>query len=1283
MTRRMMFYITAVCLILSTPLLAETVQLQSDGSLTVSVDFGTPAISKNIIYPLDAADGLTVVRVNLDGVRSAGHPGEPVLPVKPMVVLIPQDQWLVDVEVSGSLPSEIFLDEPVSPGQYQVPLSFKGPFLDREPNAEIYSNGNVFPASLVDTVNAHYCRGYKLAAFNLRPVQYYPAEGKLVSYSSLTARIITAPGPATAPDIVRCRGLEVDREWVRSKVSNPELVDSYRAVAGSVNSPLSNQRDNYPYVIVTQDWLEGSFAPMVTHKQSKGYPSTIVNMTWVQANYSGVDWAEQLRNFITDAYNNWNLQFCLLGGDDDKSDSGGESGDYVVPRRDCWSDTDYGENDDMPCDMYFACLDGNFNNDGDSRWGEPTDGIGGQDIDWFGEVHIGRACVDSTQEAADFVSFVISYENTDPDLPHMKKAYMLGELLWSDPTYGGDYKDEIRYGASTHGYTTVGFPPEWTVSTLYDRDMSGSWDSSDLYPILNSNDVHVINHLGHSDVDYCMRIYNSNVDNSVNNTVGFLAYSQGCYDGSFDDRGTYSMTSTDCILEHFTTQNKGAFAFVGNSRYGWGDHGTTNGSSQYYDRQFFDAIFGEEIVELGAANQDSKEDNIGFLNYGANRWCAYELNLFGDPQTPLGGGLSRVGVIGIDRTLYGDGVDMEIIVRDLDLDQNSGVIDTVDITVTSESGDSEVVTLTETGFATAVCMGTITVVSGSSSPGNGMLDCQHADQLTATYIDEDDGYGGYNIPRTATASADFMIPVISNVNLDSVSDYSADISFDTNESCVGTILYGTVIPPVMEQDGEGSGTSHTVHLLGLQDCTAYIYAVKAEDPAGNIVIDDNNGSYYQFTTWERVILMNETLDTNPGWSCGTQWAWGHPTGGSGDHGAPDPTNGYTGSNVYGYNLSGGYTNNISSTRYLTTDAIDCSGGTGTILGFYGWLGVETREYDEANIQISNNGSTWSNIWLNDETLDGGAWTWWEFDISAYADGHSSVYIRWGLAPTDAGWTYCGWNIDDIEISYSQPCEPAVTPTPAPTYTPAPPTATPQPPTPTTPPEPTWTPGPNTPTAEPTDTPPPQPTNTPIPPTPTTPPSEPTNTPLPTATPTVAPTNTAIPSYTPAPTNTPYPTNTPIPTSTPYPTYTPTTPPSEPTYTPIPTNTPEPPPTATPTEPAGDVSIDLILNQEVFVAGDDFLLTCLCTNPGAEIAADEYIILDVFGLYFFWPSWAPLPDYRTVEMPAGSSDTQTILSFVWPEGQFGDVSGIYFWAALIDPSTQTLIGNYDMVEFGYR
>lgn len=164
------------------------------------------------------------------------------------------------------------------------------------------------------------------------------------------------------------------------------------------------------------------------------------------------------------------------------------------------------------------------------------------------------------------------------------------------------------------------------------------------------------------------------------------------------------------------------------------------------------------------------------------------------------------------------------------------------------------------------------------------------------------------------------------------------------------------------------------------------------------------------------------FDSDPGWSTLGGWAFGPPSGGSGDHGNPDPTAGHTGLNVYGYNLAspdGGYTNNLAEMP-LTTSAIDCTGMTNVQLRFWRWLGVEQSQYDHAYVRVSNDLTNWTTLWENpNQTITETAWSQQQYDISAVADGQPAVYIRWTMGTTDGLWTFCGWNVDDVEIWATQ------------------------------------------------------------------------------------------------------------------------------------------------------------------------------------------------------------------------------------------------------------------------
>ncbi len=157
------------------------------------------------------------------------------------------------------------------------------------------------------------------------------------------------------------------------------------------------------------------------------------------------------------------------------------------------------------------------------------------------------------------------------------------------------------------------------------------------------------------------------------------------------------------------------------------------------------------------------------------------------------------------------------------------------------------------------------------------------------------------------------------------------------------------------------------------------------------------------------------LDTSPGWTTQGLWQFGVPTGQSGSAGGPDPTSGHTGSNVYGYNLNGGYSNNMPET-YLITTPLDCVGVTDVELRFWKWLGIESSTWDHAHVAVSNNGTNWVTVWEHTGgSFTDTAWSQMVFDISEVADDQPTVYVRWCMGPTDGSVTYCGWNIDDIEI----------------------------------------------------------------------------------------------------------------------------------------------------------------------------------------------------------------------------------------------------------------------------
>ena len=157
------------------------------------------------------------------------------------------------------------------------------------------------------------------------------------------------------------------------------------------------------------------------------------------------------------------------------------------------------------------------------------------------------------------------------------------------------------------------------------------------------------------------------------------------------------------------------------------------------------------------------------------------------------------------------------------------------------------------------------------------------------------------------------------------------------------------------------------------------------------------------------------ISEDPNWLLDEGWAWGPPTGQGSWNG--DPNSAYTGQNVIGYNLDGDYASSMDTARYATLGPINCEGYTNIRLSFRQWLGVESP-YDQANIQVSNNGTNWVDIWAaGNSHISENSWRLVEYMVpSDVADGQPAVYFRWGIGPTDETVTYPGWNIDDVQVT---------------------------------------------------------------------------------------------------------------------------------------------------------------------------------------------------------------------------------------------------------------------------
>ena len=228
-------------------------------------------------------------------------------------------------------------------------------------------------------------------------------------------------------------------------------------------------------------------------------------------------------------------------------------------------------------------------------------------------------------------------------------------------------------------------------------------------------------------------------------------------------------------------------------------------------------------------------------------------------------------------------------------------------------------------------------------------------------------------------------------------------------SAVAGIDYQATARTLVFSNGETNKTV-SIPLLGNRNPPSKTFSLSLTNAGDGAVLGDTVYATVTLFAPDGVILR-EMLDSDPGWSTDGDWAFGMPGGND------DPFSGYTGDNVYGYNLYGDYTNNMPATFYLTTTPFDCSQYTHVVLYFWRWLGVERAMSDHADIEVSSDSTTWTTVWSNpaNTSILDTAWTNVSYDISTVAAGQPAVSIRWGMGPTDGSWTFGGWNIDDVEV----------------------------------------------------------------------------------------------------------------------------------------------------------------------------------------------------------------------------------------------------------------------------
>jgi hypothetical protein len=515
-------------------------------------------------------------------------PGEPLVPYRAAAILLPQDAVVKDVKVKSGMPIvQNGFDIPWG----QPPCTFSDEPVIAGPNEEIYNSMAWYPKRIFKVVSVESFRGFQILNVILYPVQYQPKSGTVKFYETMTVDIQFGKGSKHK----LYRGLQGDKQAVESVVDNPEMTGTYE----DGPSPLQTEE----YLIITNDTMQSAFQQLANWKANFVNGAGVYTVSWITANYSGVDDAEKIRNFIKDMYVNHGTLYVLLGGDI-----------AAVPYRGFYiysgGYTDY----DMLADMYFAHLDGTFNDDGDSYWAEPGE------EDWYAEVAVGRAPCETVAEAQNFINKVIAYEQTDKP----KRV-----LLHQSRVQPGNNPDSRCLAYKCDDY----IPSSYYIDYLFEENGTvtktkwrNAWAAG---PI-------AVAHIGHGntniyhinyEVGGTVSWYNSDVA-SLTNTFWPWTTSVACICGEIE--------ANDCLAEAYVMDpDNGAIAAIYNDNYGWFSTLDACKYSGEFCEMEFKACWHDGYEKFGDMLNQARSYMVSSAQSNSTyRWCFYERNLVGDPETP-------------------------------------------------------------------------------------------------------------------------------------------------------------------------------------------------------------------------------------------------------------------------------------------------------------------------------------------------------------------------------------------------------------------------------------------------------------------------------------------------------------------------------------------------------------------------------------------------------------------------------------------------------------------------
>jgi hypothetical protein len=606
---------------------------------TVSYQFSHPIVQTSTQYA-------TIHLMGATGYRNVA--GEPILPIVMQTIELPFRSIIKDIHCRMTKQPQIHLTQKITPAAQPVPFLTDDAEGTPSENTVIYTNDQFFPEAwflyrLTAGLNKQNIETTFLT-IQINPVRYNPAQDTIQSLDSIT----------------------IDVTYESPSQTYPSYTDAY------------------DMIIICKDSYARLLEPLVTHKNTYGVQTKLIPVSDIyDGTYfpaEGRDKQEQIKYFIRNAKETWNITYVMLVGN------------YAqIPARYSNLETDTGglyEELRFVSDLYYADLytgNGSFcswdtDNDGlYAEWpypeGHPQEDI----VDLVPDVHVARLACMFKSEVRTVVDKIITYETTAAGSDWFDRMVVIGGDTFDKSIEGGtDYNEgeeatakalelmpqfipvklwtslgnlssdaiqmEIGKGCGFLYFCGHGSPKSWATHNNGDyKNWTGTYKNTDM-PDLSNKDMSPILIVG--------GCHNSEFDSAPKNLIlGFLKEGFDFFEVNDTWFGSYYKYNyaLECWSWVFVKVKGGAIASTGSSGFGGvnvGDYNhdgiadCTQGLDGWFELEFFRLYNQENITILGQTYDQVLTGYAQNFPVDTSRYDAKILEthiLLGDPSLKIGG----------------------------------------------------------------------------------------------------------------------------------------------------------------------------------------------------------------------------------------------------------------------------------------------------------------------------------------------------------------------------------------------------------------------------------------------------------------------------------------------------------------------------------------------------------------------------------------------------------------------------------------------------------------------